>query len=165
LNIVDKLTNRNDDAASVEFKMRHDVLYTQLRASTGLAPENIDLSEVDFTISDDDLRAQVAKARGITSETAIAEIDLDEVLAPSGSIRRRARRAGLRAEARRRAKGQMRFRRNQAAQRRKRISQPSGHDKVVAHRARKAQQDQVAALIKDGLDPRAAYDQVVGASA
>lgn len=134
MNIVDKLTGGRNDGPSLEEKTRHDVLYTQLRArNPHLGPENIDLSGVDFSVSDDDLRAQVARERGITSETAIAAIDLDEVIIPDGKTLRRARRKYARAVERKRAKGQRAFRRTQRV-RRFNAGRPSNHAVVLLRR-------------------------------
>lgn len=128
----------HQDDLDPEAKMRRDVLYTQLRSRTGLAPENIDLSEVDFSVSDDALRAQVAKARGITSAEAIAQIDLDEVTIPSGTARRRMARKAQRAELTRRRKATARFRKVQRARRRVEVPRESGSSLVKQRRALKA---------------------------
>jgi hypothetical protein len=164
MNIVDKLTGRNgkDPEGDREAKMRHDVLFSQISARTGLGADNIDLSEVDFSISDDDLRAKVAQWRGITSAEAIADIDLDEVISLSGTQRRRARRAYQRQQAAKQRKGQVKFRRTQRVKRQRTVAGPSNHERVVAHRRRREQQLAVAALIRDGVDARTAYEQVVG---
>ncbi len=146
MNIVDKLTNRGSENPEQdrEQKMRHDVLFTQIRLKTGLPSENIDLSGVDFSISDDDLRAQVAKARGLTSEAAAEQIDLDEIIIPSGKALRRALRTQQRAGERRRRKGQAAYHRQQ---RKARFAQgrPSNHAVVLLRRAaaeaRAAQQE------------------------
>ena len=159
MNIVDKLTGTHETGeGNLAEHTRRDVTFSRLRAR-GFAPENIDLSDCDFSVSDDDLRAQVAKERGITSEIAIAEIDLDEVILPSGAIRRRARRAYSRRVERARRKGQARFRAQQRA-RRFAEPKPGNHDKIVL---RRQQQAVLAKMRADNLTFEEAYAAVVGA--
>ena len=150
MNIVDRLTGGRTDentAEAIEHKMRHDVLFTQIRARhPQYGPENIDLSQVNLSLSDDETRAAVARELGITSEERIAEIDLDEIISPSGEHRRRARRQYIRAQERQRRKGQSRFRRQQRL-RRFAEGRPSNHEVAVARRTREAQVNEARRLM------------------
>lgn len=164
MNIVDRLTRAKPaDEMSREAKARHDALYSQIRAGNPhLGPENIDLSQVNFELTDDETRGRIARELGITAQDRIDAIDLDAIVSPSGEHRRRARRAYERQREAKRARGQKRFRRQQRTMHQREVSQPSGHEKVVAQRTEKAQMVKVSALIARGVDPREAYEQVMG---
>lgn len=162
MNIVDRLTRGKPAEMSREAKARHDALYSQIRAANPhFGPENIDLSQVNFELTDDQMRGRIARELGITAQERIDAIDLDAIVSPSGAHRRRARRAYERQREAKRRRGQRRFNQQQRATR-ARMPQPSGHEKVVAYRAEKAQMVKVSALIAQGVDPREAYEQVRG---
>ncbi len=138
MNIVDKLTGGKAKGPSLEEKIRHDLLLSSIRAKNpNFGPENIDLSEVDLSLTDDETRAAIARQLDITSEERIAAIDLDEIISPSGEHRRRARRHYQRAAEARRRKGQRAFRRQQRAKRFA-LGRPSNHDVVLLRRERDA---------------------------
>ena len=139
MNIVDRLTNRTETAEPAENRARRDMLFSRLRTEhPEWGEENIDLSEVDFSLTDDETRAEIAKHLDITAEDRIAEIDLDAIVSPSGEHRRRSRRAYARQVARQRRKGTHRFRRAQHLARINKGERVSGHEKVVAQRAARA---------------------------
>lgn len=159
MNIVDRLTNRKGEAEEpAEVRARRDVLFSRLRLEhPEYGPENIDLSEVDFRLDDEETRAAVAKQLDITSEERIAAIDLDEIISFSGEHRRRARRAYIRSQERRRRKGQSRFR---AQQRQRRFAEgrPSNHEVILLRREAAA----TAAALRQQAADEAAQRQVAG---
>jgi hypothetical protein len=108
--------------------------------------------EVTLTKAEEkDLRARVAKDKHIKPD----DVDLDEIVIPSGEYRRRLRRFVVRAERKKRRKGQRAFNR---MVRENPEPQPGNHQKIVAARERR----EVARLIEAGVDPQEAYSQVVG---
>ena len=138
MNIVDRLTGGKAQGPSLEEKIRHDLLLSSIRAKNpNFGPENVDLSEVNLALTDDETRAAIAKELGITAQERIDAIDLDEIISPSGEHRRRARRHYQRAQEARRRKGQRAFRRQQRAKRFA-LGRPSNHDVVLLRREAKA---------------------------
>jgi hypothetical protein len=138
LNIVDRLTGGKAKGPSLEEKIRHDLLLSSIRAKNpNFGPENVDLSEVNLALTDDETRAAIAKELGITAQERIDAIDLDEIISPSGEHRRRAKRHYRRAQEAQRRKGQRAFRRQQ---RKARFAQgrPSNHDVILLRRERDA---------------------------
>jgi hypothetical protein len=137
LNIVDSLTGRKDKT-TLEEKIRHDLLLSSIRAKNpNFGPENVDLSEVNLKLTDEETRAAIAKELGITAQERIDAIDLDEIISPSGEHRRRARRHYQRAQAARIRKGNRHFRRQQRAKRFA-LGRPSNHDVILMRREAKA---------------------------
>lgn len=148
MSIVDRLTARGygKPEHDPESKARHDALYSRIRAGNpNLAPENIDLSDVDFTKTDAETRAAIAAELGITAQERIDAIDLDAIISPSGEHRRRVRRAYKRQQEAKRDRGRARFARQQRLARAAE-PQPGNHDKILAARAAKAEREAQASL-------------------